>query len=127
MIVAPVAGMLAASAAAWLAAVGVFGREVGRDVALGLAAPLAAVVVSWALLVRAHRRDPAGVTGVLLQGFVGKVIFFGVYVVAVWTQARPDPVPFIASFTGSFLALYLAEAILLRRLVGAGPRAQGME
>jgi hypothetical protein len=121
-VIAPIGGMLAGAAAAWLAAVAVFGLEVGRDVAFGMAAPLAAVVVTWVLVVRAHGRNPAAVTGVMVQGFVGKVIFFGVYVVAVWTKVRPEPVPFIASFTGSFLGLYLVEAILLGRLFRAGPR-----
>jgi hypothetical protein len=121
-VIAPIGGMVAGVLAAWIAAVAVFGRAIGRDVAFGMAAPLAAVVVTWVLVVRAHRRGPAAVTSVMLQGFVGKMIFFGVYVVAVWTQARPEPVPFIASFTGSFLALYLVEAMLLGRLFRAGPR-----
>jgi hypothetical protein len=30
------------------------------------------------------------------------------------------PVPFVASFTGYFIALYLAEALCLRRLLAGG-------
>ena len=75
MIAAPIGAMLAGAAAAWIAAMLLFGAAIGRDVALGMAAPLAAVTASWALVVRAHRRDPAAITGVMLQGFAGKVIF----------------------------------------------------
>jgi len=118
----PVAGMVAGSVAAWVVVVTLFGSAVGRDVALGMAGPLAAVVVTWVLVVRAHRRSASDVTRVMVQGFAGKMVFFGVYVVAVWKQAGPEPIPFIASFTGSFLTLYLVEAILLDRLFRAGPR-----
>ena len=61
-------------------------------------------------------------TGVLMAGFAGKMVFFGVYVVGVWTLVRPERTAFIASFTGSFLVLYLAEAVLLQRLTGARPQ-----
>jgi hypothetical protein len=50
------------------------------------------------------------------------MVFFGVYVVGVWTLVRPERTAFIASFTGSFLVLYLAEAVLLQRLTGARPQ-----
>lgn len=116
--------MLVGSVLAWGAAVALLGGAVGRDVALGMAAPLVAVVATWVFVVRTHRRNPADVTGVMVQGFVGKMIFFGAYVVVVWTQAVPDPVPFIVSFTGSFLTLYLVEAVLLGRLFRAGPGIQ---
>jgi len=121
-VIGPVAGMVAGTVVAWLGVVGVFGGAVARDAALGMAGPLVAVVVTWVLVVRAHRRSAADVTRVMVQGFAGKMVFFGVYVVAVWRQAGPDPIPFIASFTGSFLMLYLAEAILLDRLFRSGPR-----
>jgi len=121
-VIGPVAGMVAATLVAWLAVVAVFGLEVGRDVALGMAGPLVAVVVTWVLVERAHRRSASDVTRVMVQGFAGKMVFFGVYVVVVWKQVAPDPIPFIASFTGSFLTLYLVEAILLDRLFRSGPR-----
>jgi putative effector of murein hydrolase LrgA (UPF0299 family) len=121
-VIAPVGGMLAGSAAVWAVVLWVFGPAVARDVALGIAGPLVAVVVTWVLVVRTHRRSPADVTRVMVAGFAGKMIFFGVYVVAVWTEAAPDPIPFIASFTGSFLTLYGVEAILLDRLFRSGPR-----
>ncbi|HUF48017.1 MAG TPA: hypothetical protein VMM93_09380 [Vicinamibacterales bacterium] len=118
----PIAGMIVAALGVWGAAVVAFGPGVGWDVALGLAGPVVAVVASWVAIVRAHRQDPASVTGVLLRGFAGKMVFFGAYVVGVWLLAEPEPTAFIASFTGSFLGLYLAEAVLLQRLGGTGLR-----
>jgi len=121
-VIPPVALMLAGCLAVWAAVVAAFGTDVGRDVALGMSGPFVAVAVTWVLVVRAHRRNPAGVTGVLLTAFVGKMIFFGVLVVAIWTGARPEPIPFMVSFTGSFLTLYSVEAVLLGRLSRGGPR-----
>lgn len=120
--IAPVALMLVGCVAAWAVVAAVLGADVGRDVALGMSGPFAAVAVTWVLVVRAHRRDPAAVTSVLLTAFVGKLIFFGVFIVAIWTAVRPEPTPFIASFTGSFLTLYAVEAVLLGRLSRGGPR-----
>ncbi len=114
--------MLAGAVVVWAAALVLFGPAVGRDVALGIAGPFVAVAVTWVLVVGAHRRSPADVTRVMVAGFAGKMIFFGVYVVAVWKLAMPEAIPFIASFTGSFLTLYGVEAFLLDRLFRSGPR-----
>jgi hypothetical protein len=118
----PVGGMVAGSLAVWGIAFAVFGPVVARDVALGIAGPLVAVAATWILVVRAHRRNPAGVSQLMVAGFAGKMVFFGVYVVVVWTEAEPDPIPFIVSFTGSFLTLYGVEALLLDRLFRSGSR-----
>ena len=115
--------MVTAAMAMWALGLVVFGLAAAQDVALGVAGPLVAVVLTWVAIVGAHRRDPALVTGVLLRGFAGKMVFFGVYVVAIWLTTRPEPVAFMASFTGAFLVLYMAEAVLLQRLSASGPRS----
>jgi hypothetical protein len=119
---APIVWMAAGCAAAAAIAAATFGATAGRDVALGMAAPLVAVAATWLRVVHVHRRDPAGVTAALLQAFLVKLVFFGAYVVAVWLLVRPGRVAFIASFTGSFLTLYLAEAVLMQRLFRGEPR-----
>ena len=45
------------------------------------------------------------------------MVFFGAYVAVVHQGACPSrPIPFVVSFTGSFIALHLIEALALRRL-----------
>lgn len=82
----------------------------------GMAGPLAVAVVSWLLMVRTHRRNPAALTGLMMAGFVGKMVFFGAYVAVVIKGLSLPAVPFALSFTGSFIALHLIEALALRRL-----------
>ena len=86
------------------------------DVLAGLVAPLVAVVASWIAVERTFRTDPARVTAVMIAGFGIKVVFFGAYVAMVFTLLAPRPAPFAASFTVSFIVLYAAEAMCLRRL-----------
>jgi hypothetical protein len=48
--------------------------------------------------------------------FFLKMVFFGGYVAIMLGIARFRPVPFVASFTGYFIGLYLIEALYLKRL-----------
>lgn len=117
------AGWMAAAAAGSAAvAVAVTGRQTAAEVLLGMAAPLAAVAVSWVLTERIYRRDPERLTGLLMGAFGGKMLFFGVYVALMIKVAGLRPVPFAISFTSYFIVLYLVEALLMRRLFAAGGR-----
>ena len=108
--------MTAASLAAAAAAIAVAGRETGADVLLGMLAPLSAAGVSWVLTERTYKRDPQQLTGVMIGAFGVKMLFFGAYVALMIKVVGVHPVPFVASFTGFFIALYLTEALLMRRL-----------
>ena len=110
--------MGAASLVAALAAVAVAGRETGADVLLGMLAPLAATAGSWVLIERTFKRDPQRLTALMIGAFGAKMLFFGAYVAVMFTIVGVQPVPFIVSFTGYFIALYLTEALLMRRLFG---------
>ncbi|MEO8257955.1 MAG: hypothetical protein ABI868_11470 [Acidobacteriota bacterium] len=112
----PIGWMVWPGVAGCVIAAALFGRENGVAILLGMIAPLAAVVVSWRSVERAHRRDPGSVTAVLMAGFAGKMVFFGGYLVVVLKFLGVRPVPFIASFTAYFIGLYLVEAIYLKRL-----------
>jgi hypothetical protein len=60
------------------------------------------------------------VTKLMIGAFGAKMLFFGAYVAAVLTVGEVAAVPFIVSFTGFFIALYLTEALLMRRLFAGG-------
>jgi hypothetical protein len=112
--------MVGLSLISWLGILGLFGREVGLAALAGLVGPLAVAAVSWVLMERTFRRDPAALTRVILRAFIGKMIFFGAYVAVVLSAFSVRPVPFVASFTAYFIGLHLMEAICLRRLLAGG-------
>jgi len=118
----PVAWMVGPSLAVWLGAMALFGVQTGVEVFLGMIAPLVVAVSSWVAIERTYRRKPAGVTAIMMGGFAGKMVFFGAYVVVMLRGLSLRPVPFVVSFTGYFIALYLVEALYLKRLF-AGTKA----
>jgi len=112
----PVGSMIVAGLVCWLAATAGFGASTGTATLLGMAGPLVIAIVSWRLADQAYRRDPASLTGLMMTGFVAKMVFFGAYVMVVLKGMSQPAVPFAVSFTGSFIALHLIEALALRRL-----------
>jgi hypothetical protein len=111
-----VATMIAASLTAAAAAIAIAGRDARADVLLGMLAPLGAAGLSWVLVERTFKREPEQLTALMIGAFGAKMVFFGTYVVVMLALVRVAPVPFVVSFTGFFIALYLAEALLMRRL-----------
>jgi hypothetical protein len=107
--------MAAASLGSWLAAA-LFLPAHAAAIFFGMLGPLVAVAGTWLLVERASKGNPAGLASVLVGAFAVKMIFFGLYVVAVVKLAGVGPMPFVLSFTVYFLSLYVAEALLLRRL-----------
>jgi hypothetical protein len=86
----------------------------------GLVGPLVAVVATWIAVVRVYRRDPAGVTGVMVKAFLVKAVFFVAYVVVMIKVAGLPAQAFGISFVTCFIALYAAEAALFARLFRGG-------
>ena len=58
----------------------------------------------------------------MIAGFAGKMVFFGAYVAVVIKGLSQPAVPFVVSFTGSFIALHVIEALALRRLLASDVR-----
>jgi hypothetical protein len=106
--------MTAAAVASAMAAAAIAGRA--AEVLLGMLAPLAAATVSWVLTERVYERAPERLTGLMIGAFGVKMLFFGAYVAVMLEVAGLRPTPFIVSFTSYFIALYLTEALLMRRL-----------
>ena len=52
----------------------------------------------------------------MMAAFGAKMLFVGVYLVVMLRVLDVRPVPFVASFAGYFVALYVIEALYLRRL-----------
>src|SRR4051794_17810657 len=112
----PVAWMAGAGLATWMATTVGFGAPHAAATLYGVAGPLAVAVTTWLLAEQTYRRNPVALTGLMMAGFVGKMVFFGAYVWVVTMMLSQPPVPFAVSFTGSFIALHLIEALALKRL-----------
>ena len=112
----PVTWMAGAGLGCWLAATVMFGAQTHVATLFGVLGPLAVAVVTWRLAERTYRRNPEALTGQMIAGFGGKMVFFGAYVAVMIKGLSQPAVPFVVSFTGSFIVLHLIEALALRRL-----------
>ena len=111
-----VAWMAGASILSWLAAALLLDAPARTAALFGMIGPLAVAVTTWLLAERTFRRNPEALTGLMIAGFAGKMVFFGAYVTVVLKGLSQPAVPFVVSFTGYFIALHVIEALALRRL-----------
>jgi len=119
----PMRLMVVLSMSTWLVLVAIAGLEFLPEFTAGMVGPLAVALTSWRVVARTHRTNPMRVTHVLLQAFVVKALFFGVYVIGVVRLLGVRPVPFVLCFTGFFVALYAMQALLMRRLFMSNAQA----
>jgi hypothetical protein len=107
--------MIGVCGASWLAAAFLFGA-IEREVLLGMLGPLGVACLTWVLAERTYRMNPERLTSLMLKAFAGKMVFFAAYVALMLSVLMVRPVPFVASFSGYFIALHLMEALRLRRM-----------
>lgn len=117
-----VAWMVGASVLLWLATAPLLDAAARTAVLFGMAGPLSVAVTTLLLAGRTYRRNPEALTGLLIAGFAGKMVFFGAYVAVVLKGLSQPAVPFVVSFTGYFISLHVIEALALRRLFGTDGR-----
>jgi hypothetical protein len=110
------AWMAGGSAAVWVAVTTLSQAPVNPEALFGMLGPLAASLVTWALVERVHVAAPERVMNVLMQAFMAKVLFFGLYIVVMLRVVGVRTMPFAISFTGYFIGLYVMQALFLRRL-----------
>ena len=112
----PIVGMVATSVGSWAGAAVIVDRRTSTEIFFGMLAPLAAVSATWVLAEWVYRRRPAEMMSLMLAAFLLKAVFFAGYVAIMLRVAGFRPIPFVGSFTGYFIALYLMEALYLKRL-----------
>ena len=100
-----------------IASAAVLSARFGREVWLGMFAPLLVFSITWVLMERVYKTQPARLTSVMISAFVGKLVFFGAYVGLAIGVLGAKPAPFAVSLTGYFIALHLIEALWLKRLL----------
>ncbi len=116
----PVVWMAGAGLLLWLVLRGMFGAAVDPEARYALLAPLVATSMTWVVTARTYRRNPQGLTAVMVVGMLIKAIFFAVYVAAMLRGLDMRPRPFVLSFTVFFIVLYGLEALFLKRLFADG-------
>jgi hypothetical protein len=114
--VKPAAIMAASSVGSWAVAAVIVDVRTSIEFFFGMLGPLAAVIATWVLAEWIYRERPAEMTSLMLVAFLLKAVFFAGYVVVMLCVAKFRPVPFVGSFTGYFVGLYLIEALYLKRL-----------
>lgn len=90
--------------------------EAAVEIVLGLLAPLVVALGSWKLMESTYRRSPERLSQLMVRAFVGKLVFFGVYLTVTVGAFPLDRTWFIGAFAISFVILHLAEAVQLQRL-----------
>src|SRR5206468_1653811 len=118
----PAAAMVCVSAGSWFVAALLVDRRTGIEILFGMLGPLVATTSTWILAERIYRQRAEVLTTVMATAFVAKIVFFGAYIAIVILLLRFRPVPFVVSFTGYFITLYLMEALYLRRLFSNAER-----
>ena len=108
--------MVAASLLSWAGAAALVDRQTSIEILFGMLGPLAAASGTWFLVAWVYRRRPEDLTPLMAAAFVLKIVFFGAYVAVMIRLLQFRPIPFVVSFTSYFIALYLTEALYLRRL-----------
>jgi hypothetical protein len=108
--------VVASLAGASVVSAGLLGARFGREVWLGMLAPLVVVSATWLMTVRVYRAHPERLTSLMVSAFAGKLMFFGAYVALAIGVLGVQPVPFVVSLAGYFIVLHLIEALLLKRL-----------
>jgi hypothetical protein len=108
--------MAVASVAIWIGVAALGPSDIWLDVLWGMAGPLAVACGSWVVAERTYRRNPAGLTAVMIVAFGVKLVFFGLYVGVVLGALSVGVIPFVVSFICYFIGLHLAEAWCLRSL-----------
>ena len=120
--IAPLLWMSGASLMGWTLVTLVAPRPVNPELLMAMAGPLASAVVTWIVTERTQRLAPDRVMGVMMAGLAAKMVFFGVYVVALVQFAGLRPVPFVVGFAAFFIGLHVIEALFLKRLFAESTR-----
>ena len=116
----PVAWMTGTNVAAWLGVTATGGAGLHPEALLGMLGPLASADASWVVMARTYLDRSERLMRVMVQALAAKMLLVGAYVVVMLQVADMRATPFVASFAGHLVALYVMEAWFLRRLLASG-------
>ena len=94
---------------------GLTGLGAGKEIWFGMFAPAMASVVTWMAIERQKHLNSQKMLKCIIQAFVLKFLFFGVYITVLVKTNQVNPKSFAVCFAFFYLALHIAEAFELRR------------
>jgi len=89
--------------------------------------PLLLAIVTLILVERTYRKAPQKLTSLMTKAFMGKMLFYGVYVSVIVGFYSFQALPFAVSFTVYFIGLHLTEALYFQAVFRAERRPRVVE
>ena len=87
-----------------------------NEIFLGLLAPVLVGYIMLFFINKYSNMEIIYFNKVLVRGFAIKFIFYGIFILTIFTVYSFNPIPFMCSFTVSFVGLHLVEAMVLRKI-----------
>ena len=88
------------------------------EIFLGLVGPVLVGFMTIFFMIKYSNSRAIRFNRMLVRGFAIKFIFYGVFIITIFTVYSFKPVPFMCSFTVSFIGLHMMEAIVLKKIQG---------
>ena len=88
------------------------------EIFLGLLAPILAGYGTVFFMEKYSNKEMIYFNRMLIKGFAFKFIFYGLFILIIFTVYSFNPIPFMCSFTSSFIGLHMMEAIVLKKIQG---------
>tara|TARA_Y100001970_G_scaffold164282_1_gene200757 strand:+ start:2485 stop:2835 length:351 start_codon:yes stop_codon:yes gene_type:complete len=89
-----------------------------HEIFLGLLAPILVGYVTVFFMEKYSNMGMIYLNGVIIKGFAIKFIFYGAFILIIFTVYSFNPIPFMCSFTASFVGLHIMEALILKKIQG---------
>ena len=89
------------------------------EIFLGLSAPILVGYSTVFFINKYQKIEAYYFNRMLFKGFAIKFILYGAFILTILTVYSFKPVPFMCSFTASFIGLHIVEAIILRKIQGS--------
>ena len=100
---------------------GIFSRffdSMISEIFLGLIGPVLVGFITVFYMIKYSNSRAIRFNKMLVRGFAIKFIFYGVFIITIFTVYSFKPIPFMCSFTVSFIGLHMMEAIVLKKIQG---------
>ena len=90
--------------------------NMAKEIFFGISAPVFVGFATVYFMIKYSNYSATNLNKMLMSGFAIKFIFYGLYIIIIFTVYPFKPIPFICSFTTSFIGLHLMEAVVLKKL-----------
>ena len=100
---------------------GIFSRffdSMISEIFLGLVGPVLVGFITIFFMIKYSNSRAIRFNKMLVRGFAIKFIFYGVFIITIFTVYSFKPIPFMCSFTVSSIGLHMMEAIVLKKIQG---------